>query len=56
MSVELPAALKGMLNFAAPDSMPGQLAAKLLLQLLKPYKYIAVKQALKTIERLRKDK
>jgi len=26
-SVELPAALKGMLNFASPDSMPGQVAA-----------------------------
>ncbi|NET61390.1 MAG: L-glutamate gamma-semialdehyde dehydrogenase, partial [Symploca sp. SIO2E6] len=27
-SVELPSTLKGMLNFTATDSMPGQLAAK----------------------------
>lgn len=60
-SVELPAALKGMLNFASPDSMPGQVAATTLATSVEAlaHKYIAgenIKQALKTIERLRKDK
>ena len=60
-SVELPAALKGMLNFASPDSMPGQVAATTVATAVEAlaHKYIAgenVKQVLKTIERLRKDK
>lgn len=60
-SVELPAALKGMLNFANPDSMPGQVAATTVATAVETlaHKYIAgenIKQALKTIERLRKDK
>ena len=60
-SVELPAALKGMLNFASPDSMPGQVAATTVGTAVETlaHKYIAgenVKQVLKTIERLRKDK
>lgn len=60
-SVELPAALKGMLNFASPDSMPGQVAATTVTTATETlaHKYIAgenIKQALKTIERLRKDK
>lgn len=60
-SVELPAALKGMLNFANPDSMPGQVAATTVGTAVETlaHKYIAgenIKQALKTIERLRKDK
>jgi len=56
-SVELPAALKGMLNFASPDSMPGQVAATTVATAVEAlaHKYIAgenVKQVLKTIERL----
>lgn len=61
-SVELPAALKGvLLNFASPDSMPGQIAATTLSTAVETlaHKYIAgenLKQVLKTIERLRKEK
>ncbi len=60
-SVELPAALKGMLNFADPDSMPGQVAATTMSKAVEilAHKYIAgdnIKQVLKTIEQLRKDK
>jgi len=60
-SVELPAALKNLLNFANPDSMPGQLAASTVSTAVETLanKYIAgatIKQAIKTIERLRKDK
>ncbi|NEP56876.1 MAG: L-glutamate gamma-semialdehyde dehydrogenase [Symploca sp. SIO2G7] len=60
-SVELPSALKGMLNFTSADSMPGQLAAKTVSTGVETlaHKYIAgenIKQAIKTIERLRKDK
>ncbi len=60
-SVELPAALKGMLNFANPDSMPGQVAATTVATATETlaHKYIAgenIKQVLKTIERLRKEK
>ncbi|MEC4812522.1 MAG: L-glutamate gamma-semialdehyde dehydrogenase [Scytonema sp. PMC 1069.18] len=60
-SVELPAALKGMLNFANPDSMPGQVAASTVSTGVETlaHKYISgenIKQALKTIERLRKEK
>ncbi|MFB2771821.1 L-glutamate gamma-semialdehyde dehydrogenase [Pelatocladus sp. BLCC-F211] len=60
-SVELPTALKGMLNFANPDSMPGQVAATTVSTAVETlaHKYIAgenLKQVLKTIERLRKDK
>lgn len=60
-SVELPSALKGMLNFAQADSMPGQLAATTVSTAVETlaHKYIAgetIKQAIKTIERLRKEK
>lgn len=60
-SVELPAALKGMLNFTTGDSVPGQLAATTVTAAVESlaHKYIAgenIKQAIKTIERLRKDK
>lgn len=60
-SVELPAALKGMLNFAAADSMPGQVAATTVSTAVETlaHKYIAgetTKQVIKTIERLRKEK
>lgn len=60
-SVELPAALKALLNFASPDSLPGQVAATTVSTAVETlaHKYIAgenIKQVLKTIERLRKDK
>ena len=60
-SVELPGALKGLLNFANPDSMPGQLAATTVATAVETlaHKYIAgenIKQVIKTLERLRKEK
>lgn len=60
-SVELPSTLKGLLNFANPDSMPGQVAATTVATATETlaHKYIAgenIKQVLKTIERLRKEK
>ncbi|MFM7449396.1 MAG: L-glutamate gamma-semialdehyde dehydrogenase [Leptolyngbyaceae cyanobacterium] len=59
--VELPTALKGMLNFASPDSMPGQIAATTVSTAVEAlaHKYIAgenITQVIKTIERLRKDR
>ena len=58
-SVELPQALKGLLNFADPSSMPAQVAATTLSTAVETLarKYIAgenIKQALKSIEQLRK--
>ncbi len=60
-SVELPSALKGMLNFAHPDSMPGQVAAATVSTAVETlaHKYISgenIKQVIKTVERLRKEK
>ncbi|MCC5623653.1 proline dehydrogenase family protein, partial [Nostoc sp. CHAB 5715] len=60
-SVELPATLKGMLNFANPDSMPGQVAATTVGTAVETlaHKYISgenIKQVIKTVERLRKEK
>src|SRR5689334_3941755 len=60
-SVELPAALKGMLNFANPDSMPGQVAATTVSTAVETlaHKYISgenIGQVIKTVERLRKEK
>jgi RHH-type proline utilization regulon transcriptional repressor/proline dehydrogenase/delta 1-pyrroline-5-carboxylate dehydrogenase len=60
-SVELPSALKGMLNFAHPDSMPGQVAATTVSTAVETlaHKYISgenIKQVIKTVERLRKEK
>lgn len=60
-TVELPSALKGMLNFANPDSMPGQVAATTIATGVETLarKYISgenLKQALKTIEQLRRQK
>jgi RHH-type proline utilization regulon transcriptional repressor/proline dehydrogenase/delta 1-pyrroline-5-carboxylate dehydrogenase len=57
-SVELPQALKGLLNFTAADSMPGQVAATTFSTAVAALarKYIAgenLNQALKTIEQLR---
>ncbi|MEH1844640.1 MAG: L-glutamate gamma-semialdehyde dehydrogenase [Nostoc sp.] len=59
--VELPTALKGMLNFANPDSMPGQVAATTVSTAVETlaHKYISgenIKQVIKTVERLRKEK
>jgi RHH-type proline utilization regulon transcriptional repressor/proline dehydrogenase/delta 1-pyrroline-5-carboxylate dehydrogenase len=60
-SVELPGALKGLLGFANPDSLPGQAAATTVSTAVETLarKYIAgenVKQVLKAIEHLRKEK
>lgn len=60
-SVELPAALKGMLNFASPDSMPGTVAATTVSTAVETlaHKYIAgenIQQVIETIKRLRKEK
>lgn len=60
-NVELPAALKGMLGFAAPDSIPGQMAATTVSTAVETlaHKYISgetIKQVIKTIEQLRKEK
>ncbi|MEB3336018.1 MAG: proline dehydrogenase family protein, partial [Leptolyngbyaceae bacterium] len=60
-TVELPGALKGMLNFANPDSVPGQLAATTVSTAVETlaHKYISgetIQQVIKTVERLRKDK
>jgi len=59
--VELPAALKSMLGFANPESMPGQIAATTVSTAVETlaHKYIAgetIQQVIKTIERLRKDR
>ena len=60
-SVELPAALKGILNFSEPSSPPAQLAAATISKAVETlaFKYIAGEtypQILKTIERLRREK
>ncbi len=60
-SVELPGALKSILNFTGPDSLPAQAAATTFSKAVETlaHKYIAgetTQQALKTIERLRKQK
>jgi len=60
-SVELPAALTRLLNFASPDSMPGQVAATTVATAVETlaHKYIAgenIKQVIKTLSQLRKGK
>jgi RHH-type transcriptional regulator, proline utilization regulon repressor / proline dehydrogenase / delta 1-pyrroline-5-carboxylate dehydrogenase len=60
-SVELPGALKGILNFTDPNSAPAQLAAATITKAVESlaFKYIAgetVPQVLKAIDRMRKDK
>jgi RHH-type transcriptional regulator, proline utilization regulon repressor / proline dehydrogenase / delta 1-pyrroline-5-carboxylate dehydrogenase len=60
-SVELPGALKGLLSFANPDSLPGQTAATTVSTAVETLarKYISgetIQQAIKTIEQLRKNK
>ncbi|MGB5974592.1 MAG: proline dehydrogenase family protein, partial [Nodosilinea sp.] len=59
--VELPGALKGLLNFTNPDSVPGRLAATTVAPAVETlaYRYISgerMDQALKAIERMRKDR
>ncbi|MCT7987351.1 L-glutamate gamma-semialdehyde dehydrogenase [Laspinema olomoucense] len=59
--VELPDALKKLIGFSGGDSVPGQIAATTVSTAVETLaqKYISgenIKQALKTIERLRKDK
>ncbi len=59
--VELPAALKSMLGFASPDSMPGQIAATTVATAVETlaHKYIAgetIQQVIRTIEGLRKQR
>ena len=59
--VELPDMLKGLLNFADASSVPGTVAAQSVSTAVKTLaqKYISgetIQQAIKTIERLRKDK
>lgn len=58
-AVELPSALKGMINFSDPDSFPAQTAAATITKAVETlaYKYIAgeeISSVIKTIERLRK--
>jgi len=60
-AVELPNALKGLLNFTNPDSVPGQLAATTVAPAVETlaYRYISgetIDRAIKAIERMRKDK
>lgn len=59
-SVELPSALKGILNFTEPNSFPAQTAAVTITKAVETlaYKYIAgenINEVIKTIERLRKE-
>ena len=58
--VELPSALKAMLNFSEPDSFPAQTAAATITKAVETlaYKYISganINEVVKTVERLRKD-
>jgi RHH-type transcriptional regulator, proline utilization regulon repressor / proline dehydrogenase / delta 1-pyrroline-5-carboxylate dehydrogenase len=60
-SVELPNALKSLLNFTNADSLPGQVAATTVSTAVETlaHKYISgeeIKQVIKTLEQLRKDK
>ena len=59
-AVELPSALKGILNFSDPDSFPAQTAAATITKAVETlaYKYIAgenIERVIKTIDRLRKE-
>ncbi len=60
-SVELPGALKGILNFTDYHSLPAKLAAETISKAVETlaFKYISgetVPQVIKTVERLRKEK
>lgn len=59
-SVELPSALKNILNFSDPDSFPAQTAAATITKAVETlaYKYIAgenIEEVIKAIARLRKE-
>ncbi len=59
-AVELPNALKSILNFSDPDSFPAQTAAATITKAVETlaYKYIAgenITEVIKTIDRLRKE-
>ena len=59
-AVELPGALKGILNFTDPNSFPAQTAAATITKAVETlaYKYIAgenITEVIKTIDRLRKE-
>ena len=59
-AVELPSALKAILNFSEPDSFPAQTAAATITKAVETlaYKYIAgenISEIIKTIDRLRKE-
>jgi RHH-type transcriptional regulator, proline utilization regulon repressor / proline dehydrogenase / delta 1-pyrroline-5-carboxylate dehydrogenase len=59
-AVELPSALKGMINFSDANSFPAQTAAATITKAVETlaYKYIAgenINEVMKTIARLRKD-
>jgi RHH-type transcriptional regulator, proline utilization regulon repressor / proline dehydrogenase / delta 1-pyrroline-5-carboxylate dehydrogenase len=59
-AVELPTALKGILNFTDPNSFPAQTAAATITKAVETlaYKYIAgenINEVIKTIDRLRKE-
>ena len=60
-SVELPAALKAILNFTDPNTPPAQIAAATITKAVEAlaHKYIAgenIRQVIKTIDRLRQEK
>jgi RHH-type transcriptional regulator, proline utilization regulon repressor / proline dehydrogenase / delta 1-pyrroline-5-carboxylate dehydrogenase len=60
-TVELPSALKGILNFADPNSPPAQVAAATITKAVEAlaYKYISgenIQEVIKVVERLRKEK
>lgn len=60
-SVELPSALKGLLNFTDPNSIPAQTGAIAISKAIETlaFKYIAgesIEQVIKSIERMRKEK
>ncbi len=60
-SVELPGTLKSLMNFTEPNSQPAKITAELVSKAVETlaFKYISgetIQQALKTIERLRKEK
>ncbi|MGI0482530.1 L-glutamate gamma-semialdehyde dehydrogenase [Geminocystis sp. CENA526] len=59
--VELPDALKGILNFTEPNSPPAQIASATITKAVETlaYKYISgetIKEVIKAVERIRKEK
>ncbi|MGY6530417.1 MAG: L-glutamate gamma-semialdehyde dehydrogenase [Cyanobacterium sp.] len=59
--VELPDALKGILNFSDPNSPPAQIASATITKAVETlaYKYISgetIKEVIKAVERMRKEK